>query len=216
MKPDPQIKNILNDLLIIKDKKTIDRLDKYVDIIKIWSGKMNLISRGDLAALLTKHIIPSFWLFDTIKIKDSQSVLDIGSGSGLPGVVLKILNPTLKTFLIESNRKKALFLKEVSEKLEINPVIINERMETFAYETIESFDVIVSRAVTSINTIWGWAKAALKDGGSAYIFKGLDFENEIQDLDNSNIRINIYNPTDKWVANSPQLMNKVIIKMEKK
>ena len=215
VKPDNQSKNAVNNSLINADRQTTEKLAKYLVLIKQWSKKMNLISSTDKNDIFRKHFIPSFWFFETLETEKPKSILDIGSGAGFPGLILKILSPKTEVYLVESNRKKTLFLREVLEQLDIFPIIINDRIENFIQETDKTFDVIVSRAVTSINNIWEWSFNILNRKGSVYIIKGKDSKHELIDLNGANIKIFTIEPDSKWINNSQILKNKIIIKMAK-
>ena len=215
VKPDNQSKNPVNNSLINADRQTTEKLTKYLVLIKQWSKKMNLISSTDKNDIFRKHFIPSFWFFETLEIEKPKSILDIGSGAGFPGLILKILSPKSEVYLVESNRKKTLFLREVSEQLDIFPIIINDRIENFIQETDKTFDVIVSRAVTSLNKIWDWSINILNRKGSVYIIKGKDCRHELIDLNGANLKISTIEPGSKWINNSQNLKNKMIIKLVK-
>jgi 16S rRNA (guanine527-N7)-methyltransferase len=215
VKPENQSIDQLCRSLINADRQTTENLIKYLSLIKLWSKKMNLVSISDRNDIFRKHFIPSFWFNENIKDEKIENILDIGSGSGFPGLILKILNPKTEVYLIESNRKKTLFLKEVSEQLDIFPVIINDRMENFNQQTDIKFDIIVSRAVTSINVLWEWSVDVLKNNGAVYIIKGQDYDNELIQSHDTNFKIFKIKPDNTWVNNSPNLKNKIIIKMVK-
>ena len=215
VKPDNQSKNPVNNSLINADRQTTEKLTKYLVLIKQWSKKMNLISSTDKNDIFRKHFIPSFWFFEALEIEEPKSILDIGSGAGFPGLILKILSPKSEVYLVESNRKKTLFLREVSEQLDIFPIIINDRIENFIQETDKTFDVIVSRAVTSLNKIWDWSINILNKKGSVYIIKGKDCRHELIDLNGTNLKISTIEPGSKWINNSQNLKNKMIIKLVK-
>ena len=176
---------------------------------------MNLISYVDRKDLYIKHFIPSFWFSDVIKQKNPESLLDIGTGAGFPGIIIKILNPKQEVTLIESNRKKFLFLKEVADQLEIELNIINDRIEKFKILNNKTFDVIVSRAVTSIYKIWEWSDGLLNTNGTVFVIKGTDYKNEPDYAECSDFKIQEIQPGLKWTASSPNLLNKLILKMRK-
>jgi len=176
---------------------------------------MNLISYADRKDLYIKHFIPSFWFSDVINKKKPESLLDIGTGAGFPGIIINILNPRMEVTLIESNRKKILFLKEVADQLEIKPIIIYDRIEKFKILNNKTFDVIVSRAVTSINKIWEWSDGLLNINGTVFVIKGTDYKNEPDYTECSDFEIEEIKPELKWTASSQNLTNKLILKMRK-
>lgn len=186
-----------------------------MEMISQWSKRMNLVSYSDQKRIYENHFIPSFWFFETIKKENPKTVLDIGSGAGFPGMILKIINPVWDIYLVESNRKKSLFLLEVAEQLNLNPKVVNERIEKFIPEKNKTFDVILSRAVTSLKTLQSWSNVLLKRGGAIFTIKGLNYKNEVDYEEDDRFEYHEINPTIKWINISPNLKNKIIIKMKK-
>jgi 16S rRNA (guanine527-N7)-methyltransferase len=215
VKPDKQLEELLYRTPILFDKQTSSKLVDYLFLIKTWSKKLNLVSNTDKNYVYIKHFIPSFWLFETIESEKPKSILDIGSGAGFPGLIMKILSSKADVFLIESNRKKALFLKEAAEQLDIFPKILNDRIENYTEKTNKTFDVIISRAVTSLNKIWKWSNGILNKNGAVYVIKGTDYRNEFNQTDLSDYEISALVPESKWTNISPNLKNKLIVKMKK-
>lgn len=215
MKPDKQFEKLLLKSPISFDQQTLSRLNDYLILIKLWSKKMNLVSYTDRREVYAKHFIPSFWFFENIEEEAPESILDIGSGAGFPGLILKIIKPEIDVCLVESNRKKTLFLKEAAEQLGIKPQIINDRIEIFKSDTSKTFDVIVSRAVTSLKQIWEWSDGLLSSNGTMIVIKGADYKSESNYENDPAFTISEIKPELKWISNSPNLKNKLIIKMKK-
>lgn len=215
MKPDKQFEHLLLKSPISFDQQTLNRLNDYLSLIKHWSKKMNLVSYTDRRDIYLKHFVPSFWFYENIEQENPESILDIGSGAGFPGLILKIIKPEINVYMVESNRKKTLFLREVAEQLDINPQIINERIEKVITESDKTFDVIVSRAVTSLKQIREWADGLLTKNGVIFVIKGVDFKNEPDFEYGAGYNIYEIEPELKWINNSPNLKNKLLIKMKK-
>ena len=215
MEPEKQITSFLSNSPISIEQNKEDKLSLFLSLLKQWSKKMNLVSYTDRRDVFIKHFIPSFWFYETIKTEKPQLILDIGTGAGFPGMIIKKLNPQIDVYLVESNRKKTLFLREAAEQMDIDPKIINNRIESFMTETNKTFDVIVSRAVTSLKEIWNWSNNLITDNGSVFVIKGRDYKNELDQVDCADIQISEIAPESKWVDSSPELNNKLIIKMEK-
>lgn len=215
MKPEKQLTAFFSNSPLSLDQNKEDNLSLFLSLLMQWSKKMNLISYADRRDIFRRHFIPSFWFFDVIKKNRPESLLDIGTGAGFPGIILKILYPKTEVTLIESNRKKTLFLKEVADQLKINPIIINDRIENFKIQNKETFDVIVSRAVTSINQIWEWAHGLLNNDGAVFVLKGTDYKTESDYKEQNEMKIDEIKPELKWTASSPNLTNKLILKMRK-
>lgn len=124
-----------------------EKLIAYVDLIKKWQPKINLIGNETINDIWERHVFDSAQLLEYID--DNESVSDLGSGAGLPGIVLAILNPLLKVRLIEIDKRKCVFLNEVKLKLGLKIEILNQKIEDSDLKT----SVITARALTEIENI---------------------------------------------------------------
>lgn len=123
------------------------RLKKYAELLYLWSGRMNLISREDREFLGTKHLMPTLMMLPVISSLPVRSLLDVGSGGGLPGIPLKIALPKIKFILVESRRRRVSFLREVVRRLGLKGVeVVNCRLEEWNGPQ-DGVDLITSRAV---------------------------------------------------------------------
>jgi len=215
VKPDKKFDELLSKVPTQIDQQAVNRLIDYLLLIKQWSKKMNLVSYTDRKDIFVKHFVPSFWFFETIELEKPNSIIDIGTGAGFPGLILNILKPRIAICLVESNRKKTLFLKEAAEQLDIYPQIINDRIENFTTETNKTFDVIVSRAVTSLKQTWEWSSGLLSKNGCLFVIKGTDYKSELNQENSIDFKISEIMPGIKWTSSSPNLKNKIILKMTK-
>ena len=108
-------------------EKQIIKADSYIDQILKWNKTRNLVSRNLSKNDLAEHFLDCAALQRFLK---TGSVIDLGSGSGFPGICLAIIDPKRKVTLVDSNRKKTTFLTHVKNELELNSVIVrNERVE---------------------------------------------------------------------------------------
>ena len=153
------------------------KLEEYCDEVIKGNTSINLISKNTEDTIWNRHIIDSAQVVDIIP-NEFNSFLDIGSGAGFPGIVVKLINNGLDATLIESNKKKARFLKDTTEKIGIDVNIFNERFEDIEMVNSQK-TVILSRAVSSLG---GLLKIGFKyfELGSIGIFhKGITWENEV-------------------------------------
>ena len=153
-------------------RETIDRLDAYQSLIQKWNPSINLIAKSTLSDLYPRHIVDSAQLFSFIN-DDTSSIVDIGSGGGLPGIVLAILeneneNPAQVT-LIESDARKAAFLRTVCIALGLETQIINDRIEEVAPLNA---DIVTARALAPLEKLLGYVSKHLAADGKAIIPKG--------------------------------------------
>jgi 16S rRNA (guanine527-N7)-methyltransferase len=160
--------------------KTINQFSIYRELIKEWNKKINLVSRGDVEYLITKHFLPSIGFLSTIKFPIDVKILDLGSGAGFPGIPMKILRPDFEMILLDSNRMKSLFLKHVIEELHLpNIKVIIGRAEEMN-KKIEPVDFVVCRATSSLDNLMSWSRDLLKSGkGQLITIKGIQLQKEL-------------------------------------
>jgi len=126
-------------------RETIEKLNKYKDFLLSSNKSLNLIGKTTENLIFTRHFIDSAQIYDLIE--DKSEIIDLGSGAGFPGVILKILMDNKKISgnitLIDKSPKKCKFLQELSEKLRLNLKIVNLKVESFKFNKIST---VVSRA----------------------------------------------------------------------
>ncbi|WP_338647325.1 16S rRNA (guanine(527)-N(7))-methyltransferase RsmG [Flavobacterium sp. KS-LB2] len=163
-------------------KEQFEKLDfLYHD----WNEKINVISRKDIDALYTKHILHSLGIAKIIKFEPGTYVLDVGTGGGFPGIPLAILFPETRFYLIDVIAKKIKVVQAVAEGLELK----NVKAEQIRAENVKGdFDFIVSRAVTNMPDFVSWVKTKIKKNnkhelknGILYL-KGGDLTEELKDF----------------------------------
>lgn len=150
-----------------------------------WNEKINVISRKDIDALYTKHILHSLGIAKIIKFEPGTYVLDVGTGGGFPGIPLAILFPETRFYLIDIIAKKIKVVQAVAEGLELK----NVKAEQIRAENVKGdFDFIVSRAVTNMPDFVSWVKTKIKKNskhelknGILYL-KGGDLTEELKDF----------------------------------
>jgi 16S rRNA (guanine527-N7)-methyltransferase len=163
-------------------KEQFEKLDfLYHD----WNEKINIISRKDIDALYTKHILHSLGIAKIIKFEPGTYVLDVGTGGGFPGVPLAILFPETRFYLVDIIAKKIKVVQAVAEGLGLK----NIKAEQLRAENVKGdFDFIVSRAVTNMPDFVSWVKTKIKKNnkhelknGILYL-KGGDLTEELKDF----------------------------------
>lgn len=156
-------------------KNQINQLDQYACLIKEYNQVMNLTGIDEYQEVYLKHFYDSMLIKPLLDQLDYNNIADLGSGAGLPGIVLAIMYPDKLIFLIEPITKRANFLKIVVETLALeNVVVINKRME----EVEEKFDIIVSRAVANLNILLELSIPFLNKDGYLIALKGNNGKNE--------------------------------------
>lgn len=148
----------------------LGKLKIYNDFLLEYNKHTNLTAIKQKEEVYLKHFYDSLTLTKIIKL-DKQTLLDVGTGAGFPGLVLAIVYPNLKVTLIDSNNKKIKFLNICIEKLNIKNVkIINSRAEDYVRTMREHYDIVTSRAVAELKILLELNIPALKVGG---IFIGM-------------------------------------------
>lgn len=150
-----------------------DRLRRYVAAVR--SSPHNLLSKRALDDLETRHV-PEARSF--AELLPAGEVLDVGSGGGLPGLVIAIVRPDLRVTLLESTTKKARFLQETANQLGLDVRVVNARAEE-ADEWRGRFDVVTARAVAPMERLIGLTVPFLAPGGLVYAIKGARWREEL-------------------------------------
>ncbi len=166
----------------------IYKLSLYIEEVLTVGKKMNLTSDLDRETFITKHVIDSSHANKYIDFKKIGLAVDIGTGAGLPGVVLACLNPATNFTLLDSLHKRINFLSDISRSVgigNINPVAL--RAEDFSRDEAnrEQFDAAFSRAVASLNVLLEYAVPMLKVGGHFYAYKSKKCEEELISAQNA-------------------------------
>lgn len=155
----------LKDLNIDITNKQLSDLDTYYKMLIDYNSHTNLTRITEENEVYLKHFYDSLTLVKAIDL-DNQTLLDIGTGAGFPGLVLKIVFPNLKVTLVDSLNKRITFLKSVIEKLNLKDVeAIHARAEEYILDKRESFDIVTSRAVANLNTLSELCIPFVKVGG---------------------------------------------------
>jgi len=162
----------------------IKKFNGYHEIILKWNQRMNLVSNGDREFLVSKHFIPSIGLVRSIRFPKGARVMDLGSGAGFPGIPLKLIRQDIDMVLVESTRKKALFLRRVIKTLDLNLIeVLQERVETLKGQILP-VDMVVSRAVSDLKTLVDWSRNVIQsNGGQLIALKGRDVHREVEVLE---------------------------------
>ncbi len=178
---DTLIKGI-SELEIELDSTQLDGFSKYKELLKEWNEKINITAITDDIEIDQKHFLDSLTAFKTDLFEGKKRIIDVGTGGGFPGLPLKISNPDLEVELLDSLNKRIIFLDEVIKELGLkNIVATHGRAEELSIkpEYRESFDICVSRAVASLNTLCEYCIPFVKVGGYFVSMKGPDVEEEL-------------------------------------
>ena len=161
-------------------RETESRLDRYVQLLRQWQAKMNLVAPSTLPKLWTRHIADSLQL---LALAPSAKVwVDLGSGGGLPGVVLACAlanTPGARLYLVERNAKKAAFLREAVRVTGAPGMVYAQGIEDIVDSIKGPVDCVTARALAPLNQLVGFAEPLVKQGAKALFLKGQDVEVEL-------------------------------------
>jgi len=194
----------LQKLDIIVDEEKLNLLNKYYDYLIEYNSHTNLTTITEKNDVYLKHFYDSLTLSRYINLNEIESMIDIGSGAGFPGVVLKIFFPHINVTILDSNNKKTTFVSNLITKLGLNNIeVVNARAEDYAKENLNKYDLCTSRAVAFIDIISELSLPFINLNGKVALMKG-NIDNEIKILNNYQQKLNIKN----YIINSFVLPNK--------
>ncbi|MBN4046555.1 16S rRNA (guanine(527)-N(7))-methyltransferase RsmG [bacterium AH-315-P15] len=173
----PEAETILREVANVS-RETLGLLADYVDLLEKWQSKINLVSKASLEEVWMRHVVDSAQLWPLAR-ESAKIWTDLGSGAGFPGLVIAILGrdrPGLKVHLIESDQRKAAFLREVIRVTGAPAQVHAERIE--ALEPWAS-DVVMARALAPLEKLLPLAKPFVGKQGIALFLKGKAAQSEL-------------------------------------
>ena len=181
----------LEKLNITLTQEQLEMLEKYYEVLTIENKKYNLTAITNKDDVYLKHFYDSLTLSKIIKL-DSQTLCDIGTGAGFPGMVLKIAFPNLKVTLVDATEKKCTFLKNVIKLLNLQDIeVINARAEIYSKEVREKYDIVTSRAVAPLKHLLEYSIPLVKVNGN-YIAMKSNLEEELIGIKTYEQKLNIH------------------------
>ncbi len=168
-------------------EEQLEKFDVYHRYLLEYNTHTNLTSITESEDIAIKHFLDSLLLTKVVSIKGGNSIIDVGTGAGFPGVPIKILCPDIKLTLLDSVRKKVEFLQNLKLKINTNYSVFHERAEILARkeEYRDNFDYVVARAVAPLNNLCEYCLPFTKTNGCFIAFKGPNAKQEIEGAKNS-------------------------------
>lgn len=175
------VKSVTADYKIQLNDTQLLQLEKYFHLLVEWNEKINLTAITDVEGVAVKHFADSLTLFNYVDVKEGASVIDVGTGAGFPGVVLKIARPDIKLTLLDSLNKRLTFLDTVLNELDLTAELVHSRAEDGGNNDLyrECYDFAVSRAVARLNVLSEYCLPYVRLGGTFVAMKGPDAKDEI-------------------------------------
>ena len=169
--------NELEKLGISLTNKQLNQLEKFYELLVEWNNKINLTRIIEKKDVYLKHFYDSLTIARVIDLNKVNTLCDVGTGAGFPGIVLKIVYPNLDIVLVDSLQKRVNYLNEVIKELELNNIkAIHIRGEDYK----ETFDVVTSRAVANIEKLTKYTMHLLNKKGVLIALKG-NIDEELND-----------------------------------
>ncbi len=158
------------------------QIQQYIKILLTWNEKVNLTAIRDPLEILYRHFCESMYASISVPVENGR-LADVGSGGGFPGLPLKIIQPNLRVFLVESNLKKATFLAEVIRELGLKDTQVLVRRYEELHEEMAPLDYVCSRALGEFPAFLEWAGSKQTGARQVILWIGTRDLPEIQRAD---------------------------------
>jgi 16S rRNA (guanine527-N7)-methyltransferase len=159
-------------------RESLLKIEAYVDLLLAWQTKINLIGPSTVETVWRRHVLDALQLLPLMHAR-TEAVADLGSGAGIPGLILALAGD-LKADLYESNGKKVAFLREAIRQTKANAQVHQIRLETLEDHLPERIpDYVTARALAPLDKLLTWAEPLLKRGAIGLFHKGQDVDSEL-------------------------------------
>jgi 16S rRNA (guanine527-N7)-methyltransferase len=167
----------MQDLRVDVSRETRDQLEALVHTLGRWQKAINLVGKATLEDIWVRHVLDSAQLVPLIP-KSAETLADLGSGGGFPGLVLAAMRPDLEVTLIESDVRKGAFLAEAGRRMSLKkqPKVVISRIET---APPAKADVVTARALAPLSQLLGWAAQHRGDTAICLFHKGKGWQAEV-------------------------------------
>ncbi|MFH0825150.1 MAG: 16S rRNA (guanine(527)-N(7))-methyltransferase RsmG [Pseudomonadota bacterium] len=162
------------DLGVPVNAEAARRLCRHLELIRLWSRRVDLTALDNLDQMAVLHVVDSLTVFKVLPLGSAGSFLDVGTGAGFPGLVMRIVDPSIRITLLDRTPGKIVFLKHAAHELGLTGIrFLNVSLGAFTSEPQHpTFDVVVSRAFSSDPSVIDGFHVLLKDGGSVIRMAG--------------------------------------------
>lgn len=171
---------------LVFNEEQLNQFYKYMNLLIEWNKKINLTAIVEPKEIIFKHFIDSLTI--NSYVKENQSLVDVGTGAGFPGIPIKIYRPDLKVVLVDSLNKRINFLNEVINQLHLKNInTVHSRIEDFGKNNKyrESFDLVTARAVANLSVLSEYLVPLAKIDGKCICMKGNEILEECNNAKNA-------------------------------
>ncbi|HHH45061.1 MAG TPA: 16S rRNA (guanine(527)-N(7))-methyltransferase RsmG [Gammaproteobacteria bacterium] len=169
------------------DDSAVERFTALLRLLEKWNRVTNLTAVRDPLEMVNRHILDSLAVLPFLR---GHSLLDVGTGAGLPGLPIAIARPGLEVTLLDANAKKVRFVRQAVAELGLEKVrVVQSRMQE--YQPGRSFDMVISRAVASLDALYRQSVHLLRPGGRMLFMKGAVPEQEMDALQENRADLHI-------------------------
>jgi 16S rRNA (guanine527-N7)-methyltransferase len=166
-------------------RETFAKLEAFSALVQKWTPKINLVAKSSVSDIWQRHVVDSVQLYQFAP-ETYETWVDLGSGGGFPGIVMAIVarekHPYAKFTLVESDQRKAVFLRTAARELNLNAVVLAERIEAIAPLVA---DVVSARALTALSGLLSHVDRHMSPSGVCILHKGKQAAQEIADAEAS-------------------------------
>lgn len=192
-----QLEKLLGECGLNLESDKLKKLERFVELFLAKNQELNLTKAEDEKSFLIKHIIDSVYLNELAGIKSGMKVADLGTGGGLPGIVLAIMNPKAEFVLVDSVQKKITAVEGFAKALDLNNVTgVSDRLEALGRDGKfrEQFDLVMARALAPLPTLLELATPLVKRKGRFIAMKGPGYLEEMAEADVAIEKLNVTQP----------------------
>lgn len=177
-----KLKSLCESKNIYLDENAEKRFEIYYNLLVSWNEKMNLTAITDPEGVLIKHFYDSLLFFKAAQVKNGAQIIDVGTGAGFPGLVLKIARPDIKLTLLDGLNKRLSFLEAVLKETGLDAELVHMRAEEGGKDKKyrERFDFATARAVKVMPVLCEYCLPFVKTGGNFIALKGATGKEELE------------------------------------
>ena len=177
-----KLKSLCDSKKIYLDENAEKRFEIYYNLLVSWNEKMNLTAITDPEGVLIKHFYDSLLFFKVTEVKNGAQIIDVGTGAGFPGLVLKIARPDIKLSLLDGLNKRLTFLEAVLKETGLDAELVHKRAEECGKDKKyrERYDFATARAVKVMPVLCEYCLPFVKTGGNFIALKGATGKEELE------------------------------------